>query len=159
MRRYSVSSMGEDAGNEWASYEASISSISVVWNVFRPNSEISHRTHAQVMEADAAVRTEWAKLSQNRPELNLTAIIEIVARRHSIFPLPCEFTKFSVKGGRNGRETGRKHALTRIPEKADRAIQLAGVYKTRTSSGVIRGSSETITRVLYGDIEIGGYRG
>ena len=62
------------------------------------NSEISHRLHTQVMEAESSVRAEWAKLSQNRPGVNLSNMMEIVAHRHAICLLASEFTKPKVKG-------------------------------------------------------------
>ena len=95
---YTFVSMADAPGNEWVSYEAATSHIATVENISRANSKVSHRMHTQIVDSEAAVRTEWAKLGQNRPELNLTNIIEIVAQRHAIWPLASEFTKVSVKG-------------------------------------------------------------
>ena len=93
-------------GNEWVSYEAAMSHLSTVENISRTNSKLSHRMRAQIMEAESSVRTEWTKLSQNRPDLNLTTIIEIVSQRHAIWPLTSEFTKLTVKGkGKWGADT------------------------------------------------------
>ena len=97
MHGYSFVSMEDEPGNEWVSYEAAMSHVATVENISRANSKIFHRMQSQIMEADAAVRTEWAKLSQNRTELHLTNIIGIVAHRHAIWPLASEFTKASVK--------------------------------------------------------------
>jgi len=87
-----------DAGNDLVSYKSSIPRIATVGNVSRSNSEISGRWRARVTDCDAAVCAEWAKLSKNRPGLNLPAIIGIASHRHAIWPLGSEFTKFAVKG-------------------------------------------------------------
>ena len=92
MHGYAIASMNDEPADEWVSYEAAMSHIATVENLARSNSKISHRTQAQVMEAEAAVRTEWTKLAQNIPELNLSNIIEIVAHRRAIWPLSSEFT-------------------------------------------------------------------
>ena len=91
MHGYSVASTNDDPGNEWATYEAATSHLATVENVYRANSEVAHRMRSQVMEAEAAARAALAKLSQNRPELNLSEIIEISARRRDIWPLASEF--------------------------------------------------------------------
>ena len=103
MHGYALVSMSDEKGNGWVSLENALAHISIVGNFPRANSKISHRMHAQVMDAESAVRTEWTKLAQNRPELNLSNIIEIVAQRHAIWPLASEFTKSTPSGYKGGK--------------------------------------------------------
>ena len=85
-----------------------------------------HVAHSHGMEAEAAVRTEWAKLPKNRPGPSLSAIIEIAAKRHSIWPLASEFTQLAAKGeGKWPNE--RPHARPyEPPDKGEGRIHLYG---------------------------------
>ena len=115
MRGYAIVSTNDDAGEEWVSVENALSHVSAVENPPRANSKIPHRMHAQVMDAEAAVCIALAKLSQNRPGLNLSDIIEIVAHRHSTGPLASAFAKLTSKGGggkaANGHRNGDIEAM------------------------------------------------
>ena len=90
---YALVSMADPPGQEWFSLETALSRVSAVANFGRANSRAPHRLRAQLMEAGKAVRTEWAELSQNRPEIPLANIIGIVSHRRTIWPISIEFAK------------------------------------------------------------------
>ena len=86
MHGYALASMAVPPEQGWCSLGVASSRVSMAEPFARENSRFSHRTHTHVMAAGLAVRAEWAKLSQGRRGLSLTAIIAIVSRRHAIFP-------------------------------------------------------------------------
>ena len=93
MRGYAIISMEDAAGNEWCSLEAALQHVSTVESFSRANSKVAGTLHYRIMEAEAAVRSEWTKLGQTQLGISLTAIIDVVSQRHAIWPLLSEFTK------------------------------------------------------------------
>ena len=150
MRGYAIASTNDAPGKEWVSYEAAMSHLATVENMPRANSKISHRMPEQVMEAGAAVRTEWATLAQNRPELNLSTIIENVAHRHAIWPLSSEFTKVAVKGrGKWPNDWSQTRPFDQSG-KGECFHTLKKDVRFRKGGGVTRGGSRTNTTGIWG---------
>ena len=115
MHGYAIASMADPPGREWCGLEAALRHVSVVGNMSRANSKSTAMMRGRIMEADAAVRMEWVKLGQLQPDISLSAIIDVVAQRHSIWPLMSEFARptFTGMGGkhtwqdrRGGRSSG-----------------------------------------------------
>ena len=89
--------MEDPVGGEWCSLEAAPRHISTVESFPRANSKSAGSLHYRIMEAEAAVRSERAKLGQAQPGISLTAIIDVVAQRHAIWPLLSEFAKHPTR--------------------------------------------------------------
>ena len=53
------------------------------------------------MEAEMTNRCEWAKTQQADPHLNLSDVIELVSRRHTIRPVPADLKGSFGKGKDN----------------------------------------------------------
>ena len=65
---YALVSVSGEPGFGWVSLEKAAALVSAVGNLICANSRISQRLHAHLLEAEMAVRTEWA---QPLPELPL----------------------------------------------------------------------------------------
>ena len=97
MHGYAIVSMEDPAGDEWRSLGAALQHVSTVESFSRANSKSAGSLHYRIMEAEAAVRSEWTKLGQTQQGISLTAIIDVVAQRHAIWPLLSEFTKHPAR--------------------------------------------------------------
>ena len=107
MHGYAIVSMADPAGQEWCSLEAALRHVSTVESFSRANSKVAGALHHRVMEAEAAVRSEWAKLGQAQPGISLTAIIDVVSQRHAIWPLLSEFTRHTPRSQKGGFQQGK----------------------------------------------------
>ena len=98
MHGYAIVSMADERGSEWCNLEAALAHVSTVENLSRANSKSSGNMHSRIVEAEAAVRSEWQKLGQAQPRISLTAIIDVISQRHAIWPLLSEFRRpFTVR--------------------------------------------------------------
>ena len=108
MHGYALVSMSDEPGNEWRGLESALKHVSTVENYTRANAKAGSSMLPRIMEAESSVRSEWTKLGQSDPGVSLSAIIDIVAQRHAIWPLISEFTSHNkVKGGK-GKSTQRQ---------------------------------------------------
>ena len=133
MQCYALVSMVDEVGNEWVYIGNPLDRVSAVQNFPWAKSGIPHRAHSHVMDSDAEVLEERAELSQNRPDLNVSNIMEIVARRHVIWPLAGEAAKSTVNG-RNGCKRSGEWGKTRQNEqfrKGEQGGYTFGVNKER----------------------------
>ena len=113
MRGYGVVSMADPVGGEWCNLEAAPRHVSTVASLSRANSKCAGSLHYRIMEAGAAVTSEWTKFGQSQPGISLTAIIDVASQRHAIWPLLSECAKYTArtnkgwqqpqKGGRGNR--------------------------------------------------------
>ena len=114
MHGYALASMLDPRRKEWCGLEAALVQISTVGNLSRANSKSAGNMRPRIVEAEGAVRSEWAKLGQSQPQISLSAIIDAISQRHAIWPLLSEFTRSQTprwrceKGwqGKNGQDKG-----------------------------------------------------
>lgn len=113
MHGYAIISMEDLPGEEWCSLEAALQHVSTVESFPRVNSKSAGPMHYRIMEAEAAVRSEWAKLGQVQPGTSLTAIIDVVSQRRAIWPLLSEFTKNTTRNNQKGSQKGGQYESRR----------------------------------------------
>ena len=105
MRGCAIVSMADAPGEGRCNLEAALQHVSAVESLSRANSKSAGALHYRIMEAEAAVRSEWTKLGQAQPGGSLTAIIDVVSQRHAIWPLLSEFTKYTTRTNKGWQQS------------------------------------------------------
>ena len=71
----------------WCTLEAAQKHIITVENISRASSKYHHTEHNRILQAEMQVRCEWTRVAQLDSRYTLSDVIEIVSRRHSIWPV------------------------------------------------------------------------
>ena len=81
----------------WCSLEADRKRLTIGGNISRASSKSQHTAHNKILDTEMQVRCEWARISQSDTRYSLSDVIEIVAHRHSIWPITAD-----LRGTRDG---------------------------------------------------------
>ena len=75
-----------DQGAPWCSLEAARGHIIKIEQFLRQDSKANYSFTRKIRDADFAVRSEWARVSQSNPQLSLTEVIDLISTRNNLWP-------------------------------------------------------------------------
>ena len=105
MYGYVLVSCADEVAKTWCGLDSALSHVSELGNYVRLNTRGNLFLHQKTLDAELAVRVEWARVQQKEPKFTLSEIIETVSKRHTIWPVIGDFrNRYNDKhGGGKGR--------------------------------------------------------
>ena len=91
----------------WCDLDAALSRISELGNFVRLNTRDNLLLHRKTLDAELSIRTEWARVQQKEPGFNLSTIIDVVSKRHTIWPVTGDFRIKTQDRKGKGKQSGK----------------------------------------------------
>ena len=96
MLGYVLVSANDPPNDQWCTLEAAMAHIDSVEHYSRMDSGVNHALHSRIMQAEMTIRTEWARVCQYDPKFSLGDAINLIGRRHQLWPCVTEFRTVNV---------------------------------------------------------------
>ena len=94
----------------WCSLGAAQRYINCVESVSRISAKSNHIFHRKLLDAEMNARSEWTRIAQAEPNLSLVDIIEIIANKHTIWPVAADLKGTKGAGWPNKRSATNPYA-------------------------------------------------